>query len=409
MLEKIKHKILRISRAAGVEVTLLADGKVEYALILLSRNKSVISIEAREPGIDDIDKLKSMIPSGTPVALTVNGRGVLHKKISESSASSDQDMMAQVLPNAKEADFYIQKLHAGKNIFISVIRKDSFSKIIRSFDAAGLPVIYAACGPFVTADLVPFIRQDNGEISFSGFRLTLRNDLISDFAADPEKKETSFEIGEDKIPSGMLAAYAAAFHLFLEGSPNKGLEAEVISETAGEFANKNLFRIAGYAVLGFFVGLMLLNYLVYNYYKTENNELAGKSTSYSAMVKEIEQLEKQVQEKEYFLEKAGWLSSPRTSYFADQIASTIPSSIKLTRLRVNPLNEKASKKERKQLFQADTILVTGTCSNPTVLNPWMRELKNMKWVKSANNINYAHDPKTRTGNFEVEITVSNEF
>lgn len=409
MIEKIKHMIFNFSRVAGVEANLGTDGKIEFNLILLSKKKNLITIEIKENAIDDFEKLKSYIPSETPVAISVNGRGVLLKKISDPSITSEAELISQVLPNAKDTDFYIQKNYSGKNLFVSVIRKDNFKKIADLFAAHQLPLIYASCGPFIAADLIPFLKEEVDEVVLNNLKLLIRNKSIADYKPDTGNADYILEVGEDKIPSSLIPAYACAFHLFLSASAIDGLPSEQIKILGEDFKNKNIFKIGGYSALAFFVGLMLLNYLVYNYYKSQNNELSGKSTAYEGMVKEIETLEKQVKEKEYFLQSAGWLSSPKTSFFADQIAASIPASIKLKDLKINPLNNKISKKARKQIFQSDTIYIAGTCSSPTVLNPWMRALKNEQWIKEANNINYTHDPKTRTGYFEVEIQVNDEF
>ena len=408
MVEKIKQKITSFKKVAGIEATIKGDGTTDYCLIVLSMSKNVVTIEVKESGIQDIEKVKSLVPAETPIALTVNGRGILHKKITEASFTNNAEVISNVLPNAKVADFYLQKIHSGKNVFVSVIRKDSFHKIAALFESHNLPVIYASCGPFIVADIVPFLEKNIDEIAFSGYSLTLKNNFISDYKVDAEKKENSYLLGDERVSSTILSSYASAFHLLINSS-NNGLDSDQIKAVAEEFKNKMIFKIAGYSILCFFVGLMLLNYLIYNYYKSENSELSGRSQIYGGMVKEIEQLEKQVKEKEYFLKSAGWLSVPRTSFFADQIAGTIPSSIKLSDIRINPLNNNQSKRQKKKIFQSDTIYVSGTCSNPTVLNPWMKELKSMEWVEEANNINYTHDHKTKAGSFEVEIKVSDEF
>ena len=91
------------------------------------------------------------------------------------------------------------------------------------------------------------------------------------------------------------------------------------------------------------------------------------------------------------------------SYYSDQVAQSVPRTMKLRNLTVNPLDMVESRKARKQVFQSGTILISGTCAKVTDLNPWIVELKNLDWSGEVNMVDYQYDPKRRLGDFTLEI------
>jgi hypothetical protein len=125
------------------------------------------------------------------------------------------------------------------------------------------------------------------------------------------------------------------------------------------------------------------------------------------MFNEMEKLSKEVKEKEAFLSGAGWLQSSSACYYADRIAATVPPSVKLTELSINPLDEKKSKEEKKQLFSTGSILIKGDCSRPTELNEWLDQIKLIDKINKARLVNYFYDNKENKGSFSIEIETEN--
>lgn len=404
MLGKLDNKILALSKIAGVEVQLLPEGKVLYHLVVLEKNKNVIGAVAKVAGIRDIAELKKNIPANTPVVILLNGRGIINRRITDTSLESDSQVLSSLLPNAKQEDFYLQKFLSGKYLFASVIRKELFEEVFASLRSQGVNVINASTGPFIVHTVAPFLPGSVQKLQTPSFLFTFNNGVLEDFTAGSYGEE-EVSIGDDKLTSALGPAYAIALAEFLNGEQEHYVSSEALRHHKEEYGNQQLFKIYGYALLGFFVMLLMGNYMFYSYLKSEASGLAAQSGNYRQTLEEVKLLQKKVEEKENFMKKAGWFSTPKTSYYADDIASTIPASIKLTALKVNPLNDKISKKERKDVFRSDTIVVGGVCNNPTVLNPWMGELKERQWIESLSHVNYEHDPKTGSGIFQIEIRV----
>jgi hypothetical protein len=280
--------------------------------------------------------------------------------------------------------------------------------VLYDIKLAGFYVINVNLGPFAVVGLLPLLDLQEGNLNFSTYSLIIDNSKLSDYKSGNEVSQRDFKIGDEKISSLQLIAFASAFSILFPNEDFTGLNNDTIIHEQVEFKNRKIFKVAGFSLLVFFFVLLLINYMFFSHYKEENEKLSMESSIYSGMIDEVTKLETVVAEKEYFLKGAGWLAIPKTSYYADRIAEDVPNSIKLTELKINPLNEKISKKGN-LVFRSDTIFISGTCISPTVLNPWMEKVKSMDWVESVSNIGYNHDAKNKVGNFKVELIIRNEY
>lgn len=406
MLKKLKEKITGFSKCAGVEAILLGDA-VCYNFILLEKKGSLISVLEKKENLSDINELKALIPKDTPVALAVNGRGILHRKLKEEG--DEAYLLSQILPDAKVQDFYIQKYISGSQLFASVIRKATADTVFKEFLDSGIAVINLSLGPFSVGSILPFMQTTEDTFKLGTYSLTVQAGLLTEFVSNPNPEAENYKIGEEELAGTYLIAYSSAVQLFFPAEVRTKVESAVIQHYSSELLAKKKFQLMGKGMLAFFFLIALLNYLLYSHLREDNSLLTESSNRYQQTLTEVTNLQKKIEEKEYFLKRAGWLSFPKASFYSDEIASTVPASVKLTALIVNPLNEKLSKKEKKQHFQSDTILVSGVCSSPVVLNPWMNELKSKDWIKGLTTVDYSFDHKKRTGSFELEIWIRNEF
>jgi Tfp pilus assembly protein PilN len=158
-------------------------------------------------------------------------------------------------------------------------------------------------------------------------------------------------------------------------------------------------------LLIFFASLIFINLGLFFYLSGENSDLGAKNSTVLADIKRIEDLEKELKLKEKFLREAGWIKSSQTSLYADQVAKTVPNTVLLKELSVHPTNQTASRKDKRMVFETGIILISGTCKDPVVLNPWLVELKKLNWVKTAVSKKYQYDHKKRIGYFELELSV----
>jgi len=454
----IQDKLLGIKKVAGVEVILASAKEMEYNYVLLSLDKGIISIENQQIGLKNIEELRDRIPDDIPISLVINGRGLLIKKITgkmieepaphlpairkantrqagslSQSEAGRKEIIHALLPNAKAEDFYFQITSAYQGNFTSIARKDLIDDLLISLKQAGYYVITASLGPFCISNIVPLLEESlaNGELSMAGHALEFKDNLIDKYVftsppaqAPPrlsqkgreknlkergvrESDDTgNIKIGEEEIDTKILLAYAAGFQVLLQNIEIASLNIPKVGKENEEFFHKRLFKVLGWGLLIFFLFVLLINFMFYNYHFNKNQQLTATVGNNQSLLTQLNKLKNEVKDKEYFLSHTGWLEPSMTSFYADQIAGTVPKSINLTKLTVNPIDDKLSKKVRKLIFQAGIITISGNCKKNTDLNEWIKILRDFEWAGAVSIQNYVYDNKKRRGNFDIEVKTS---
>lgn len=404
MLDHLKDKIFQLKRVAGVELHVPAEGPAVYQLVVLQRKQSFINTLVKKSNITSLTELKHLLPDGTPVALLLSGKGILLKKADK--GLEREALLNLVLPNARAEDFYISVLE-GLSQFVFLARRDRVEEYLKGFDEESIPVIAVHTGAGPVDFVLPYFDKAIDSLSGSQYKLELKNKEVQNVEISlpelSENVEKDIFIGGESIPEKALGAFSSAFQLI--AGQYKSTSEELQSRL--EFwKEKSIFQLAGKVGLGFFAGILFLNLVLFFYFSSENSELNTRNSHILGDIKRVELLQAELKEKENFLKSEGWINPSRTSFYADRIASTVPKSVLLTCLEINPNNISDGRKEKRMVFDSGRILIKGTCKDPVVLNPWLIELKEQEWVGRVNSRNYQFDHKKKTGIFEIEVVLN---
>jgi hypothetical protein len=407
MFKKIINNIARPKQAAGIEVTFLSNEELEIHLCVLRLEKSKVLIEKQVLTLQTFQQLKEYIPSGIPIYVFLNGRGILHKKVNL-LPQSEEELVQTVLPGAKASDFYTQEFQQEKNAYISIVRKQLVQEVLNTFTALQLSVWALSLGAFQCVSLYSLLRPNahNGELEFSRHRLTFLNETLESYTSLNTLPEfpKQIHIDQEKIDSRLLLSYIGALGVLLD-LPNVEASIDTLQDSKDEFRASVHFKILSIGVLGLFLFVLLLNFVLFSLFTSQNNELSARENTFSGMLKEMEALEKEVAEKQMFLSGAGWLAPSRASYLADRIAATVPVSVRLTEMAVHPVDELKTKTERKTVFDTGKIRLSGNTTKPTILNEWVDELKMIDKIESTKLLQYRYDHKEKVGNFTIELLI----
>ncbi|GAL85652.1 hypothetical protein Solca_1567 [Sporocytophaga myxococcoides] len=408
MLKQLGQIFSRQKKVAGIEVISSSEGKYMFNCVLLSVKNNIAQIELKEKEVDDFEKLKLFIPQDIPLFLTLTGRGILHKNVKD-EYSDDTQIFNQIFPNAKLTDYYIQKTAAAANhLYISLTRKQLVDSLLQKFKEQNYFVTSMSLGPFPVADLFQLLSIEVPSLSFGHHELVFNKNQINVYRTKEESNNALIKAGDEMVSGDLLIAYASAF-LGIIDSDRVRVSIEQVDVQKEEFQQKRKFKLLSISLLTFFLSILLINTLLLTNYKQENEKLAIKLSKLNDLSSNLEVDEKELQQKELFLTEAGWLVSSKFSFYSDQIAVLLPPSITLTKLAMNPYNQKESRIQRKEVFENGAIRIDGYCVRPTELNSWVKILKDQHWVKEVNVEDYSFDHKTRSGNFILQILINDEL
>jgi Tfp pilus assembly protein PilN len=403
LLENIKNILsLKHPVIGSIDITIRADGNDDIDLVVLKKKKSLITRQAEVFALKSFDEIKKHIKQGSPLAISVDGKGIIHKKI---QYNEDMPIISQTLPNAKADDFYIQVTDISDNEkIISLVRKEQLNKVMQHLSDLGLFVVSVAIGPFSLKSIVSHIQQNKNRIVLKHSELILHDDRIIDI----QKKDDDFisithQVFDEKMQTEALIPFASGINYFSDTVP-VDITIEPVEQQKEAFRYKKLFDIGYKMVLVLFFVILLLNYLLFEHYKSMHNALSYSYQQNEGLISQYEEFKNELGEKESLIEKSGLLSSSRFSYYADRLANSLPYRIILTELAIHPVLKKV--REDKQIaIEKNTIIIKGLTPESTLLNEWIRSIKKDQWAYDVVINNYNQENEYSKGAFQIKIII----
>lgn len=392
MLESIYHKITSPKKVVGIDFNINSDGSKHIVALELELIKNELNINDKQ-FFNDENELLGSLDKSIPVSINLSGKGVLTKKTNGNS-------IQQLLPNIKLDEFYIQET----THLVTVTRKDEVDKILQSFKESGVDVIGVSLNG-LTIENINSLLDLNQEVNGNLFLYKFDNNEIVDVINAKNLENQTLKLGSENIEIKYLVAYSLAFQNILNVVDNIHINSGDLSLLEDEYLQKQLFKKGGFGALVLVLIVLLINFFIFNTLRDENQQLSTQLGMYEGQIKKIESLKKEVESKNKFLTKTGWLNSSRTSFYADQIGVTVPKSITLTELNINPRDKKESKKQKEDVFITNAIHVSGNCRSSLEINKWIKELKNLDWVEFAEVLTYNQSPEEKHAEFTIEVLI----
>lgn len=409
MLKKVDFKnIIRSKTAVGVEVILLPENAYEINVVVLKKIKSILAIEKQKEGIVSFEELAQLIDPKLPIILVLNGKGIIHRKVTFFENDTQVTLLNKVLPNANLNEFDLQETSISSSQgFVSLIRSSIINEIIEQLKKNKLTgIVGCLLGPFVINNLLPLINTDiisNEQLRFSSYQLQIREQQITEIGSTEEEEEEAIQIGDDRIQPKLLIAFGAALSYFL-GADAGIAKSELIDNIKEEFKQKQKFEFIGWSLLIAAFSVLLVNYFVFNNYWTKTRDLSSTLASNQSALNRYDTLKVEFEKKKEFLQQNGLLENSRTSFYADKLAGSLPSSIQWIDVNIHPVKKKQVNDETEGFFfENKSIKISGKCQRSTDLNDWMKEVKLKSWISSVTLLNYTQDNATDDGLFLIEI------
>lgn len=384
---------------AGVDLILLPEGQVWQACVLEER-KGKIQLIKKGTSFGSLEEVSTFLEGDIPIALSISGKGILHKRLEKITEPEPSKLLAQAIPNAKASDFYLQTHTNSFYTFISIARKPVVEEIIGQFAALSLHLIAVSFGGMAFVSTIPLL-EEVSPVQAGEHQFELKKKELERYSNNQTPSSTSLLISGESISNAQAIAYSTAFQQFLPFPIEAEIPALVTAKE--EYVQKQVFTKLGWGVLSFFLVLLLANYLVFSHLSKETERLSMATGLQKSQLEQMNRLTKEVGEKEKFFKNEGWMQSSRASFYADRIAETVPESVLLTSLDINPLDQKSSREARKKLFEDGLIVITGHCKRPIDLNGWIKRLKDFTWAQKVDVENYSYDSGDKIGKFRVEM------
>jgi hypothetical protein len=402
-MHPLLQKLSASPRAAAIE--LVAGESFCAHIVIVRRRRQQLDVELQELNITDIEVLKKKIPQGIPVVAVLSGKGVLHRVV-QSSSVDIATLLHKVLPNAAAADFAVQHIPAaGAQQLVSVMRRSAADELLEQLRSAGISVVACSLGAAAAAELIPLLLPNHSTaMQFGMHSITWENSQAAALESNENRaSDKSIDLNGTSIKLTAVPAFAAAVQLLTGNGTAKVISTD-LQLAAADFAQRRLFKLGGLTLLAVTLSILIGNYLVFSHYWEKKAALEEELQLNGNLLERVREMSKQTEMRRNFLSQTGLKQAGKHSFFADRLAAGLPDALLLTRLAIAP--RERLQREDTIAFRPAVILLEGECAQSVLLNNWITKLNTENWIAKASLRNYVQPGNRKTGQFEIEIQLS---
>jgi len=396
--------LLKGNFVAGIDLTIAEDGSYDMGLVILKKKKTSVETIAKTSGIQTIANLHTYLKKQVPVVLSVTGKGIIHKNTGN---VNDDSLLYQVLPNAKPNLFYVQKYPVSEtNIIVSISRKEWMESIISEFREEGFIILATVLGPVNLDNIIQWLGNAES-LQTKYFKLSFENKKISGFEKHKDSKHSAvLSLNNEEYTTDQVIPYANALSFFLPDNAGYEYIGNSPDSDKGTFVYKNALKVSGWGMLVIVFMLLLINYLFFEHFRSNRDELKLELGFNSGLIEKMGKLQSELDLRKEMFEKSGLLNVSRLSFYADRIAMGVPRGIILNRMNINPVADKIRKSEQ-ILFSNAYIEIEGTTKLSSLVNDWIKKLRKESWISDVKSVEYNQESFSEPGEFKLAIEVKN--
>ena len=368
-------------------------------LQLIKKGKELI-IKDRNTS-SDFNRLLSFFKKEQHVFLIFNNHQVLSKEIAFKSDSSES-IIKKAFPNIVLKDFYYEVYSTDTTSFVCVCRKQYIDTLINSYKEHQVSVVGFSLGNLAIQNLLSFV--DNKEIQTSNSKLKIEENQLISIEKLIDNPVSTYILNDLEVTNRELLPLGGVLTYYLQKENQLGLRKKN-KELRDNYFQKQLFSVGLKTGLVFLFLLVLLNFLFFNYYHTQNNELTAEVQLNESYKSQLVKLQKQIDQKEKVIVNLNSVSQSKVSLYLDELAMLIPNSITLTDIKHQSLTTRI-KKDKQIAISKNKLQVKGIVNNNEDFTTFISSLKKKEWVDKVIIIQFGKEKKATS--FDILIHISHE-
>lgn len=403
---KLSDIIERDTKIFVVDVEISSINKYFYSLTILSRGTKEINFYSPVMESADINEIINLIPREAPIGLVINGKGILYKSLTIPNEVNDKYILKQIMPDTNTDEFYLQKYITETNennskAIISLARKENIDTIVETFSNIGF-VVGLSIGPFILNNIIPLLPPTN-HITYKNLIIKILDNNISEYDHQEEKQSYTIKLNEQDTNTSFLPSIALGLTFFTD-KVFRFAELYTIPHQYEEYTFKQKgIKIIKYSLLSIFT-LLLISYLLFDTFYSKADALRTEMAQKEQICSELETLRNSYNSKSRFLKESGLLKQTKISFHLDKIAETIPSTIVIDEIDVNPLQKNIGQTKTMK-FEKDVIIINGSSKDSYIFNQWVKKLKAITSFIDVTIRQYEYKEKENKAYFSIKINI----
>ena len=380
MVQRILHTV-KGNRFYSLEIRTSPEGE-GFHLLELRKSKGELHL-VREQTFKNLDEIPGQTKKHIPIFLILISNESLLKSVAKTGQESAPDLLALAFPNLDREQFYYQTISCKSSDFIALTKKSVLENWLKKFTDLKLQPYALSLGPLAIEQIAEWI---DGEIIFSGFLGAFSEKSLIRLSPSDSNEAGSQTINGIEISSSGLLGFASILS-DIKGVDINGNTEGLAKGLSNSFYNQRFFTLGVQYGLFLCFALLLMNFLGWSFYTDKVNTFQDSQALNQEQIIKTKQLEKLVVSKQEKLETLQRMGNTRSSWYFDQVAQRIPSSILLDRFEYHPLLNQVRPNK-------PILLEESTARNEQDFLLWTRALEDRLWVKGVFIDDYGNAPKS---------------
>ncbi|WP_394973678.1 hypothetical protein [uncultured Croceitalea sp.] len=374
-----------------------------FHLILLRKSKGELVI-VDEWRFSEWIKLLEVLDKKIPICLTINSNGILEKLTQKKIQNDVRELVDQEFPGLDFNRFFYNVSEFKNLSYIAIAERKWVLELLEKFKIAGVSVLCFHLGSSVLSVLLPHLKEESiitniKEISFSEGEYGIK-------ASSGRKTEMQYLINGLNISNKSLIGFGNVLQQFLSVSKVHTNYEEKESFLKKEFQFLRRFQMLIWPVIGFFLILLLGNFLVFNQYYEKKHNLELELNSNSFKKEKLLELKESVTTKEKHVDAIFSSKNSMSTLYLDDIGKTVPTTIILKSITYQPLAKPLQQgKSIEQEF--NTIVISGETINDDDFSNWITTLERLTWVVQVKTLGFGHE-NAKSAFFELKVSIDDE-
>lgn len=399
----IPEKYHTKSEVCGLEICFSDEGIVyNYAIVKNKGKKLSITDSGKIHSLGELPS--SILKKKIPIALVINGKGVIVKKIElNEEDNSDKDALLKTnLPAINPDDFFIQLYRQDNGSgFLAVCRKTQVESLLTELKQKKYEVAEIMIGPPAILGVKPL--WNNFQTLFTSTQTVnlLNNCIDSIISATSTEQQQLF--GDLNITASKMLPFSASVGYLL----NLGFVEECnpeLQELRTVHAERNKFRFLLVCIIMIAFALAVTNMVVFTGFYNTNNKLEAELGVYKGKYDQVNKILSDYQSNKNLIENVGILNKNKLSEYADKIAATVPDDVVLSEMYFNPKIEDTDQTSDSLItFAQRVILMKGNCNRSFTINEWINVLKMQEFIQQVTLEKFIYNNDGIIPNYEIKL------
>ena len=398
MFQKILTYIKEGTVYCGLEIY-ERNGAVRYHLLHLKKAGDELHIlNEQTPGT--LEAVPALVPKNTPLLLTINTSKVLAKKMESNHNGSTEGLVDAAFPNLNMENFYYEVARFSGTPVVTIAKRDYVDGIMEQLRDLKLDLVRCSLGISTLVNLLAYWEEP--VMTISNQYLDIGQGEIGAIRPFSEETRVDYNLnGLDLTNNDLLAFSNIVGFLAKKNAVSNFHDSNAI--LAKEFKHKRIFGFGLRASLAVILVILLGNFFVFDHYYQNVEALKASMELDQSRRNEQMALEASVNKKQERVEALSMNAHSKASYFLDELAGSVPSSVLLEKLTYRPLIKQIREAKLIELNDRE-ILLSGVSGDGDLFAQWVLALEKLDWVRNVEPTSYEQLPGSTT-KFQIRINI----